>query len=184
MARAAKLKVYCTSIGFYDALVAAPSQKAALKAWGTTTDLFGAGRASVIDDPDLQAEALANPGEVIKRPRGGDPEKLIAAMEEEERAERSRPAPKARRPAPTAANDRMPIPEPPPDRSALAAAEKVLNDAKSELDGKLDEVAADREALERREAKIKADGERRIVELKATRDLARDEYERAVRKRR
>lgn len=32
MAKAAKLKVYCMPAGFYDEIVAAPSQKAALKA--------------------------------------------------------------------------------------------------------------------------------------------------------
>lgn len=34
MPRKQKLKVYRTPIGFHDAYVAAPSQKAALKAWG------------------------------------------------------------------------------------------------------------------------------------------------------
>ena len=38
-----KLKVFRTPIGFHDAYVAAPSQKAALQAWGTDTDLFARG---------------------------------------------------------------------------------------------------------------------------------------------
>ena len=38
--RKPKLKVYSTPIGFHDALVAAPSQKAALEAWGAGTNLF------------------------------------------------------------------------------------------------------------------------------------------------
>jgi hypothetical protein len=64
------LKVFRTPAGFYDAVVAAPSQKAALAAWGTTTNLFASGDARVAEDPALQAEALAHPGEVIKRSRG------------------------------------------------------------------------------------------------------------------
>ena len=83
VARSPKLKVFCTPMGFYDALVAAPSQKAALKAWGTTTDLFTAGRASLVEDPALQKSAFesaagrvrSGPGTPDRRsarsPRGG-----------------------------------------------------------------------------------------------------------------
>src|SRR4051794_30850602 len=69
------LKVFRTPVGFYDAVVAAPSQKAALAAWGTTTNLFASGDACAVGDPALQSEALAHPGEVIKKPRGD-----VAAM--------------------------------------------------------------------------------------------------------
>ena len=41
--RKQKLKVYCTPVGFHDAYVAAPSQKAALQAWGAKTNLFAQG---------------------------------------------------------------------------------------------------------------------------------------------
>ena len=44
MARAPKLKVYCAPMGFHDALVAAPSQKAALKAWGGKSENIAAGQ--------------------------------------------------------------------------------------------------------------------------------------------
>lgn len=40
MARGSRLKVYRTPIGFHDTYVAAPSQKAALAAWGSGHDLF------------------------------------------------------------------------------------------------------------------------------------------------
>jgi len=72
VAKAPRLKVYSTAVGFHDAIVAAPSQAAALRAWGTTTDLFGAGRASLVEDDAIRAEALARPGEVIKRLRGDE----------------------------------------------------------------------------------------------------------------
>ena len=124
MARPPKLKVFCTSVGFYDALVAAPSQKAALKAWGTTTDLFSAGRASVVEDPDLQELALARPGEVVKRPRG-DAHQLIEQMEAEEARERKAgPRPVAQRQAAR---------KPEPDRSDLDTAVQEFEAAEREL---------------------------------------------------
>lgn len=67
MARGPKLKVFCTPRGFHNALVAAPSQKAALKAWGTTTDLFAAGRASVVGDPGSCARPAWRGREVLPR---------------------------------------------------------------------------------------------------------------------
>ena len=65
-----KLKVFRTTIGFHDAYVAAPSRKAALAAWGTTKDLFATEAAEEVTDPDLMAEPLARPDEVIQRTRG------------------------------------------------------------------------------------------------------------------
>jgi hypothetical protein len=76
--RKLKLKVYRTPIGFHDALVAAPNQKAALDAWGASTNLFSQGSANVVTDPKLTREPLANPGEVIKVPRGTRAEQLAA----------------------------------------------------------------------------------------------------------
>lgn len=65
-----KLKVYRTSAGFHDAYVAASSQKAALKAWGSEHDLFARSVADVVTDPELAKEALAKPGQIIKRRQG------------------------------------------------------------------------------------------------------------------
>src|SRR5688572_7597704 len=78
MARAAKLKVFRTPIGFHDAYVAAPSQKAAIEAWGSDRDLFARGEAELVSDPKLAAEPLANPGKVIKRLRGTAKEQIAA----------------------------------------------------------------------------------------------------------
>ena len=50
------LKVYRTPIGFHDAYVAAPSQKAALQAWGSDANLFARGVAELVTDPALTAE--------------------------------------------------------------------------------------------------------------------------------
>src|SRR5919106_4611780 len=76
--RKQKLKVFRTPIGFHDAFVAAPSQKAALEAWGADGNLFAQGIAEQVDDPRLMEEPLARPGEVIKRLRGSHEEHVAA----------------------------------------------------------------------------------------------------------
>ncbi|WP_380871747.1 hypothetical protein ACFB49_27010 [Sphingomonas sp. DBB INV C78] len=78
MARRHKLKVYRTPIGFHDAYVAAPSQKAALAAWGSDNNLFAQGLAEEVKDPDLMEEPLASPEKVIRRSRGSSQEQLAA----------------------------------------------------------------------------------------------------------
>ncbi len=105
------LKVYRTPIGFHDAYVAAPSQKAALKAWGSDADLFARGVAEVVTDPALTAEPLARPGAVIRRLRGTVEEQLAAAPPGSVRARK-------------AASPRVTPPR--PDRAALDAAERAL----------------------------------------------------------
>ena len=65
-----KLKVFRAHFGFYDEIVAAPSQKSALQAWGARPVEFKQGFAAVTDDPALVAAALAQPGIVLKRQFG------------------------------------------------------------------------------------------------------------------
>jgi hypothetical protein len=67
---ARKLKVYQTSLGFFDQAIAAPSMKAALEAWGADSNLFHQGAARESDDPDVIAATMAKPGVVLKRPVG------------------------------------------------------------------------------------------------------------------
>jgi hypothetical protein len=63
-------KVYEAHLGFYDTVVAAFSQKSALAAWGSSTDLFRMGIARATNDPDKVKAALAKPGLVLRRPAG------------------------------------------------------------------------------------------------------------------
>jgi hypothetical protein len=69
---ARKLKVFQTSIGFYDLAISAPSMKAALEAWGADSNLFHQGVAKESDDPDVIAAAMKKPGVVLRRPVGSD----------------------------------------------------------------------------------------------------------------
>ncbi|MCJ9735616.1 cell envelope biogenesis protein TolA, partial [Bradyrhizobium sp. PRIMUS42] len=67
-----KLKTYQTSLGFFDQAIAAPSMKAALEAWGASSNLFHQGAAKETDDPDIVAATMAKPGIVLRRPVGSD----------------------------------------------------------------------------------------------------------------
>ncbi|MGH6889112.1 MAG: hypothetical protein ACREHF_07955 [Rhizomicrobium sp.] len=67
---AKRLKVFRADFGFYDTVVAAPSQKAALAAWGARPGEFAKGFASVTTEPRAVEQALAHPGTVLKRPIG------------------------------------------------------------------------------------------------------------------
>jgi hypothetical protein len=66
------LKTYLTSLGFFEQVIAAPSMKAALEAWGADSNLFHQGAAKESTDPDVIAAAMENPGIVLKRPVGSD----------------------------------------------------------------------------------------------------------------
>jgi hypothetical protein len=67
---AAKLKVFITSDGLTDYVVAATSRPKALAAWGSHQDLFKTGIAHETDEPALATAARAQPGEVLRRPAG------------------------------------------------------------------------------------------------------------------
>lgn len=88
MARKQKLKVYRTPIGFHDAYVAAPSQKAALDAWGADVDLFARGVAETVSDEALTREPLEQPGVVVRKLRGTADEQMAALPRDRPRAKR------------------------------------------------------------------------------------------------
>jgi len=68
--KGARLKVFVTSDGLTDYVVATGSRPKALDAWGVRQDLFKEGQARETDDPALTEAALARPGEVLRRPTG------------------------------------------------------------------------------------------------------------------
>ena len=67
-----KLKTYQTSQGFYDLAIAAPSMKAALEAWGASSNLFHQGFAKKVDDDEVIAATMEKPGVVLQRPVGSN----------------------------------------------------------------------------------------------------------------
>ena len=185
MAKGAKLKVYVTPIGFHDAYVAAPSQKAALKAWGTATDLFGAGRATLVEEGGARDEALATPGLVVRRLRGseaamldfeapGPGEARPAAGSRKEPA--AAPAKPGTRPRPVLPPKAKPKP---PDRSRLDAAEAALAGARRDLADELARIESERQALNEREAALKEAAAGALRDIEGERDAARRAFEAA-----
>lgn len=163
----AKLKVYRTPIGFHDAYVAAPSQKAALKAWGADADLFARGVAEVVTDGDLTAEPLARPGEVVKRLRGSAAEQLAAAppvRREQAKGESTKRAPAV----------------PKPDRATVEATEQAL--AKAENSHREEEraLAAEEVALAGRRRLLRAEWIATRDRLEGERDAAEERYAAAL----
>src|SRR5579875_750853 len=139
---APRLKVYQARMGFFDSAVAAPSQKAALEAWGTRQDLFNEGLASVTQDTQAVAAALANPGVVVQRPVGSsgafEPAATASALP------KVPPAPSKPKPAKGAVASK-----PPPDRSELTAAERALAKLQHEQDAASTELEARRTELQK-----------------------------------
>ena len=67
---AARLKVFVSSDGMVDYVVATTSRAKALAAWGSRQDLFKTGLARETDEPALAKAARAQPGAVLRRPAG------------------------------------------------------------------------------------------------------------------
>ena len=109
-----QLKVFQAQLGFFETVVAAPSQAAALRAWGVHQNLFADGQARVTDDPQAIQAALAHPQVPLKRAVGSkDP----FALEPVSLPRMPDPPKQAKAAAP---------PRPPADRSALDTAEEAL----------------------------------------------------------
>ena len=146
-----KLKVYRTAIGFHDAYVAAPSQKAALEAWGSDANLFARGIAELVTDEALAKEPLAAPGTVIKRLRGTTSEQL-AALPKDKPAPRSK-APGREERATTGGRLRKRNP-PPPSRAKLEAAERAVADAQKRHKAEAGELDQPERVLKQRRREL------------------------------
>ena len=171
--RKQRLKVYRTPIGFHDAYVAAPSQKAALEAWGSDTNLFASGAAEEVTDGELTKEPLAKPGVVLRRMRGGKAEQMEAISKETRSADR---------PVKTAAvgSDGRVEKRKKPSRRDLDEAEEALEeleraqrDEAATLERKEKELERQRREMERRHAR-----ETREMAKKVRR--AREDHEAAI----
>jgi len=165
-----KLKVYRTPIGFHDAYVAAPSMKAALKAWGTEKNLFARGAAELVTDPKLTEEPLASPGEVIKRPRGSAAEhrKAAGSADRPERDAKSTPERKSAKR------------KPPPDRKPLETAERALSAAHKRFGSDLADIDDQLAMLQEKRRKLARAQETQIDKLEKERSATEAAYRRAL----
>jgi hypothetical protein len=169
MAAPKQLKVFRTPIGFHDAYVAAPSQKAAMEAWGSDKDLFSRGEAELVTDPKLTAEPLAAPGVVVKRLRGTAEEHIAALPASvEKRAPTKKKAALKKEQAPRQSRAALDSAE----RALAEAAERQAEEMKA-LAKRAAELARERRAL----AKAQAE---EMERLGSKRDKAAAAYEEAI----
>ena len=165
-----KLKVYRTPIGFHDAYVAAPSMKAALKAWGTEKNLFARGAAELVTDAKLTKEPLARPGEVIKRARGSAAEHRKAAGSGKDTAGEGKTA-----------TERKPVRRKPrPDRKPLEKAEQALSTARQRHELARADIDRRLEALQAKRRELVKTQESEIADLEKEREARESAYRRAL----
>lgn len=177
-ARKAKLKVFRTPIGFHDAYVAAPSQKAALEAWGSGTNLFAAGAAELVTDPKLTREALARPGEVIRVVRGSVDEHVRALGKVKKRAKDGpTPDPSPEREGRKAERKAR---GPRPSSAAVDRAEKALERAEGRQRAELEKLKAEQQAIERRRRELERKHRTERDDLRRAVDEARERYRAAM----
>ena len=169
-----KLKVFRTPIGFHDAFVAAPSQKAALEAWGSDSNLFAAGVAEVVSDPALMEEPLARPGEVVRRLRGSADEQVAALGAGEKKANRPSPSPSRTREG----GKKKKAPR--PSRAAVDKAEQALAKAEARHKAALDKLRAEEAALQQRRRYVERKQRGARAALSERVDEARERYRAAM----
>lgn len=168
-----KLKVFRTPIGFHDAYIAAPSQKAALEAWGADANLFARGVAEIVTDPKLTKEPLANPGAVIRKPRGTAAEH-VAALPKTARKPKSK-APEVE------AIPSKPRPRPrPPSRTKLTTAEKALAQVEARHQAEEDDLKRRERALAHERQQLDHRHQREARKLRGAAEEARDRYQAAL----
>lgn len=182
MARAQKLKVYRTAAGFYDAYVAAPSQKAALEAWGSERDLFARGIAELVTDPALTAEPLASPGTVVKHSRGTTAEQIAALPAPAKRTTTAKTDTGAKgKSTPKRRQEPKPKPTPKPKRDEIDAAAEALEAVEAEFDRKLKDLAEREAALARDRRSLEKARSAGVDDAEATLDERRRAYDTAMR---
>lgn len=181
-ARKRRLKVYRTPIGFHDAYVAAPSQKAALEAWGADTNLFARGSAEEVTDPELMEAPLEHPGEVIKVSRGSAAEQIKALGKD---SGRRTPSPRSSRKTATSRplprGERVKRRGPKPSRAKLTKAEEALETLRKRQVKAVDKLDKQEEALRRRRDELESKQAEQVEKAEARIGTEREAYQRKLR---
>lgn len=165
---AKKLKIYQTSIGFFDLAVAAPSMKAAAEAWGADPDIFKRGFAEQTEDPKVVAATIATPGVVLRRPVGSDGEFTEKAVLPK--------APEEGRQAPPDRAKRADASKKPDTKSD----EKAKRTAAAALEKEKKRQALDRAKAEAERERAKKQRERMIAQADAAFEQARSRHDDAM----
>ena len=173
----ARLKVFKAQMGFYESVVAAPSQKAALDAWGTHQNLFQNGMAAVTDEAAAVKAATAKPGVALRRPAGSKSgfEEASETLPKLPPGPRRKPETKGK----TGKTAEPKAPPPPPDRSDLDAAEKALETIEAEHQAKRAELDRARQALDAQALDLEREHRAKRKDAERALDAARRAYDRA-----
>ena len=171
---AKKLKVYQTSIGFFDLAVAAPSMKAAADAWGSDPDIFRRGFAKQTDDPKVVQATTAMPGVVLRRPVGsyGEFTEKAALPRVPEGGRRQAPLDRAERASAGKKTDTT--------SNAAATLEKEKRDAAAALEKERKRQALDHAKAEAERERAKQQRERMIAKADAAFERARNRHDGAM----
>jgi hypothetical protein len=154
-----RLKVYMTRIGVRDWLVAAESQKAALKAWDVHRNLFSTGEARITNDATHVALAMKTPGLPVAAPgRVLVPEEKGRSVERASNVVRLSSV----RPAKVEPDK---APAKPKDRSKLDAAEQELRAFERDAARERAEIEKRKRAIETELAAFDAAAERKRILL-------------------
>lgn len=177
-----KLKTYQTSLGFYDQAIAAPSMKAALEAWGASSNLFHQGIAQETDDPDVVAATLAKPGVVLRRPVGSDGRFTESAELPTDLGEGdARPRRKPRKPPAKKPAAKKPAAKKPPAKTAKKRSREVDDAAARKAAAAFEKEERRREEQRRKEeaarAKARERRDKAVAAAQAALDKARREHE-------
>jgi len=180
----AKLKVFRTPIGFHDAYVAAPSQKAALAAWGADADLFARGIAEKVDDAELTRDPLSKPGQVIRVKRGTDAEHFQAlpkrSSSPSQRGGHREPSPKKTASSKAETAKPTKVYRPRPNRAPVERAEAAIEDAETLHREALKALEKRERALKEERKRLASAHERTLGKLTAARDDALTSYHRRL----
>ena len=137
--------MFQAQFGFYDSVVAASSQVAALRAWGTHQNLFADGQARVTSDEAAMKAALAHPETPLRRAVGSNdrfelnPKSLPNVPDAPNQAHIKPSLGKSKTKAPA---------KPPADRSQLDATEAALRGVDDERKREETELRRRRDQLD------------------------------------
>jgi hypothetical protein len=174
-----RLKVYMTRIGVRDWLVAASSQKEALKAWDIDRNLFASGDARVTSDPTHVQIAMRNPGIPVAAPgRVVAPEEKSNVVQftgkrvarevkgevDEKPVKHEKAGKRAKSKKDNSAQLSLPIPKK-VDRSKLEAAERELKEFEREATRDKAEIEKRKRAIDLELEAFDAESERKRERL-------------------
>ncbi len=159
------------AFGFHDSVVAAPSQAAALRAWGMRQNLFAEGQARVATDEAAIKAALAHPEIPLQRAVGSKDAFALAPTGLPTLPD----APKQPREK-AGAKPKSPPAKPVADRRALKAAEQVLHALDADREREEADLRQRQEALDAEIASSQEDYARARKAASAALAKARQAY--------